>query len=125
MVSLLPEENQVLYSTHLGLDAKLPQRYWPLTDLLAGEQPPRFVCRTYNSSRSGSGDTDYYGFILEYRDTDTAQQVWQITRQSLKDSALTDQTHISQIRIRNMVKSYDQNQVIIKYQKNYVIADHL
>ena len=125
LVSLLPEENQVLYSTHLGLDAKLPQRYWPLTDLLAGEQPPRFVCRTYNSSRSGSGDTDYYGFILEYRDTDTAQQVWQITRQSLKDSALTGQTPISQIRIRNMVKSYDQNQVIIKYQKNYVIADHL
>ena len=117
LVSLLPEENQVLYSTHLGLDAKLPQRYWPLTDLLAGEQAPRFVFRTYNSSHSESGDTDYYGFILEYRDTDTAQQVWQMTRQSLKDSALTRQLPISQIRIRNIVKSYDQKQVIIKYQR--------
>ena len=117
MVSLLPEENRVLYSTHLGLDAKLPQQYWPLTDLLAGEQAPRFVFRTYNSSHSESGDTDYYGFILEYRDTDTAQQVWQMTRQSLKDSALTRQLPISQIRIRNIVKSYDQKQVIIKYQR--------
>ncbi|MDP6595997.1 MAG: hypothetical protein QGI86_08985 [Candidatus Poribacteria bacterium] len=119
LVPLLPKENQVLYSTHLGLNAKLPQRYWPLTDLLvAGEQPPRFVFRTYNSSRSGSGGTDYYGFILEYRDTDTAQQVWQIIRQSLKDSALTGQTSTSPIRVKNTVKLYDQNQVIIKYQKN-------
>ena len=125
LVSLLPEENQVLYSTHLGLNDKLPQRYWPLTDLLVDEQPPRFVFRTYNNSRSGSVDTDYYGFILEYRDTETAQRVWQIIRRSLKDSALTGQISISPIRVRNMVKSYDQNQIIIKYQKNYVISDYL